>query len=81
MPTIFTREIVNAAIQGFEIQRANLNSKIQLLRQMLDGDPAEPAATPKGNPPRRKISAAVRRRMAMAQKARWAKLKGKVPSA
>jgi len=77
MPTQkLTPEIIHAAIEGFESQKRRIDSQIDELRQLLNGGSAEPAAE-SGTPARkRKISAAGRRRMAAAQKARWAKLRG-----
>jgi hypothetical protein len=77
MPTQkLTPEIITAAIQGFEFQKRQIDTKITELRAMLDGSSATSAATPEAPNKKRKISAAARRRMAMGQKARWAKLKG-----
>ncbi len=71
-----TAEIIRAAIEGFESQKRRIDSQIDELRQLLNGGGAEPAAE-SGTPARkRKISAAGRRRMAAAQKARWAKIRG-----
>jgi hypothetical protein len=77
MPTQkLTAEIIHAAIEGFESQKRRIDSQIHDLRQLLNGDRAE-TGTESGTPARkRKISAAGRRRMAAAQKARWAKIKG-----
>ena len=77
MPTNLTPAIINAAILGFEQQKARIDDQIAELRGLLDGGtkPA-PAATPEATTVKRKISAAARRRMALGQKARWAKLKG-----
>ncbi|HEX3745798.1 MAG TPA: hypothetical protein VHW09_17775 [Bryobacteraceae bacterium] len=79
MPTQkLTAEIIHAAIEGFESQKRRIDSQIDELRQLLNGGGAEPAAE-SGTPARkRKISAAGRRRMAAAQKARWAKVRGEV---
>jgi len=77
MPTKLTPEIITAAILGFEEQKRHIDTQIGELRAVLAGGPTEPAATPE--PPTRKrkrFSAASRRKMAMAQKARWAKIKG-----
>jgi hypothetical protein len=77
MPQKLTNEIITAAIDGFEHQKTRLDDQIRELRAMLDGNPRPTDATPE--PPtgkRRKFSAAARRKMAMAQKARWAKIKG-----
>jgi hypothetical protein len=77
MPTNkFTKEIITAAIEGFEGQKLRLDAQIAELRQMLDGHPTETVATPEAAPRKRKISAAARKRMAIGQKARWAKLRG-----
>jgi hypothetical protein len=79
MPTQkLTAEIIHAAIEGFESQKRRIDSQIYELRQLLNGGGAEPAAE-SGTPARkRKIGAAGRRRMAAAQKARWAKVRGEV---
>ena len=76
MPTKLDNEILAAAIEGFEAQKMRLDARIAEIRTILSGGPAEPAATPDGAPSKRKVSAAGRRRMALAQKARWAKIKG-----
>jgi hypothetical protein len=78
MPTRkFTTEILNAAILGLESQKDKLDVQIAAIRQMLDGNRPEPAATSQAAPRKRsKFSAASRRKMALAQKARWAKLRG-----
>ena len=75
MPPKLTAEIINAAIEGFETQKRRIDSQIDEVRQLLNpvGTGAAPAsATPA---PKRKISAAGRRRMAAAQQARWAKVR------
>lgn len=79
MPTPkLTAEIITAAIQGFEFQKASIDGKLAELRAMLPGGSPEAAATPEApTRKRKKFSAASRRKMALAQKARWAKIKGK----
>ena len=72
-----TEEIINAAIDGFTAQKAHLDQRIAELRVMLNG--GSPQAGPASEPAprrRRKMSAAGRRRIAAAQKARWAKVRG-----
>jgi hypothetical protein len=72
-----TYEIIIAAITGFEAQKARIDVQIADLRAMLDGGSPEPAAAPeapKGK--RRKMSAAARKRIADAQRKRWAESKG-----
>ena|ERR1017187_1509416 len=82
MPTQkLTNEIITAAILGFEQQKTHIDAKIAELRALLPGGPAESATTPEApTRKRKKFSAASRRRMAMAQKARWAKIKGESES-
>jgi hypothetical protein len=77
MPKL-TPEIITAAIDGFEAQKARIDAQIAELRSFLAGDVAEEVATAPEAPAgkRKKFSAASRRKMAMAQKARWAKIKG-----
>jgi hypothetical protein len=77
MPTNkLTKEIITAAIEGFEGQKLRLDAQIAELRQILDGQPTETAAVSVATSRKRKVSAAARKRMAMGQKARWAKLRG-----
>jgi|ERR1035441_8563569 hypothetical protein len=77
MPTKLTNEIINAALLGFEAQKRHIDTQIAELKIILSGGPAESAATPEApTRKRKKFSAASRRKMAMAQKARWAKIKG-----
>lgn len=69
--------VIEAAIVGFQHQKTLLDNQIAELRAMLSGGPSEAATKPEAaNPKRRKRSLAVRRRMALAQKERWAKIKG-----
>jgi hypothetical protein len=77
MPQKLTPEIILAAISGFEAQKSQIDSQIAELRSMLDGgsrtiQSTAPSETAK---PRKKFSAAARKKMALAQKARWTKLK------
>jgi hypothetical protein len=77
MPTQrLTAEIIHAAIEGFESQKRRIDSQIDELRQLLNGGSAEPGAESGTSARKRKISAAGRRRMAAAQKARWARIRG-----
>ncbi|HUO28347.1 MAG TPA: hypothetical protein VMU80_03945 [Bryobacteraceae bacterium] len=75
MPQKLTAEIIHAAIEGFESQKRRIDAQIDELRQLLKGDrAAETPATGLARP-RRKMSASARKRIAAAQKARWAKVK------
>lgn len=70
-------ELVHAAIDGFNSQKLRIDAQIAELRSMLDGGSAQSNGAPEATPrKRRKMSAAARRRIAMAQKARWARAKG-----
>jgi hypothetical protein len=75
LPMKLKEELVYAAIDGFTAQKLRIDSQIAELRSMLNGS-AQSAAAPEPAPKRRKMSAAARRRIAMAQKARWAKVRG-----
>ena len=82
MPTQkLTAEIIHAAIEGFESQKRRIDSQIDELRQLLSTDRTEAAAESGAPAPKRKISAAGRRRMAAAQQARWAKTRGETEPA
>jgi G:T/U-mismatch repair DNA glycosylase len=72
MPTKFDNEMLAAAIEGFEAQKKRIDAQIAEIRQLLTGGSAEPAATPEPGGKRRKVSAAGRKRMAEAQRKRWA---------
>ena len=77
MPTQkLTPEIINAAIEGFESQKRRIDSQIAELRQLLSPDSTNVTPAPDVPVRKRKISAAGRRRMAAAQQARWAKVRG-----
>src|SRR5580704_10336630 len=75
MPTKLDNDILAAAIEGFEDQKKRIDAQIAEIRRLLTGGAAEPAAkTEPGK--RRKVSAAGRKRMAEAQRKRWAAKKG-----
>jgi hypothetical protein len=76
MPAKLTKEIIEAAIDGFEAQKHKIDIQIADLRALLMGDTAKPADMPASSvQPQRKISAAARKRMAAAQRKRWAAVK------
>jgi hypothetical protein len=70
-----TNDDLAAALVGFELERDRLGGRIAEIRQVLNGGRTEATAVPRTAKPRRRRSAAVRRRMALAQRARYAKLK------
>ena len=72
MPTKLDNEILAAAIEGFEAQKKHIDTQIAEIRQKLGGGSAEPAATPEPGRKRRKMRAAGRKRIAEAQRKRWA---------
>jgi len=67
-----TSEIIVAAILGFEAQKTRIDARIAELRAMLGGGPTEPAAQEAPRGKGKKRSAAARKRMAEAQRRRWA---------
>ena len=69
-----TADILNAALEGYKAQKVLLDSRIAEVRRMLDGG-AEAKAPTGIAKPRKKFSAATRRKMAAAQRARYSKLK------
>ena len=76
MPQKLTHDVLTAAIAGFEAQKNHIDSRIAEIRQMLDGGSTGPAVMPSETGRRkRRLSAASRRKMAAAQKARWAEIK------
>src|ERR1035441_10839845 len=81
MPQKLTAEIIHAAIEGFESQKRRIDSQIGELRQLLSPGSTEAAPASGATAPKRKISAAGRRRMAAAQQARWAKARGEAEPA
>jgi hypothetical protein len=74
------REILEAALHGLELQREKLEEQIAQVRSMLGrrvGRPPKPAhAAAEGrrgsSRPRRQLSEEARKRIAAAQKKRWA---------
>jgi len=75
MPKL-NRNVIEAAIVGFEHQKTEIDSQIAELRSMLTGSTPTAAAPEAPATKRKKFSAAARRKMALAQKARWAKIRG-----
>jgi hypothetical protein len=77
MPKKLTDEIVKAAIDGFRAQKSRLEEHIAELHEMLNGGSPQAALASEPVPRKgRRMSAAGRRRIAAAQKARWAKVRG-----
>jgi len=72
MPTKLTLEILSAAVEGLEIQKARINAQIAEIRQMLGGG-SRLSGAPSPSPlrKRRKMSKAGRAAIAAAQRKRW----------
>lgn len=75
------REILEAALHGLELQRDKLEEQISQVRSMLGrrvGRPPKPSGAASsehragGTRPRRQLSEEARKRIAAAQKKRWA---------
>jgi len=71
------QEILRMALVGFEAERERIVEKIGAIRGLLDGRDSKRTAVEEAAPvrKRRKFSAASRKRMATAQKKRWAELR------
>ena len=69
------REIIEAAIAGFEGQKQKIDGQIAELRDMLNGVGSNSAAQPNSDT-RRRFGAATLKRMREAQQRRWAKVRG-----
>jgi hypothetical protein len=82
MATKIDRTILEAALIGIEAQKKQLDERAAQIRQMLDGNQTEATTASSETAPRkrRKLSAAARKRIAEAQKARWAKVRGRSPA-
>lgn len=68
-------ELLEAALIGFQHKRDQVEQKIAELRSQIGGHPAGPvpAAAPGASAPKKRtMSASARRRIALAQKKRWA---------
>jgi hypothetical protein len=82
MPAKLTKEIIEAAIAGFEAQKHRIDSQIAELRGLLDGNRPETDATSEpARRRRRKMSREARARIAAAQRLRWSKARGEAKTA
>ena len=71
----FTREMVEAAVAGFEAKKHAIDRQIAELREMLGGAPAVPVLEAQTGKTKRKLSAAAIQRIREGQKRRWAAAK------
>jgi hypothetical protein len=71
--------ILQAALEGLEHRLAETNEKIAAVKKLLRTGVSEapPAEQTQERRPRRKMSAAARKRIAEAQKKRWAEFRAK----
>jgi len=67
--------VLQAALQGLEQQRTEVEKSIATVRAMLGARKPKLAEVPASPKPKRTRSAATRKRMAAAQRKRWAALK------
>jgi hypothetical protein len=65
-------DMLAMALVGYEIEKKKIDEKIKELRAKLGGGKAAPAAKAAPATKRRKLSAAARKRISLAQKKRWA---------
>ena len=78
------RELLEAAIIGYQTKIADLQQRIIEIRMRLDGhsSAANSATHPKPvKRPRRTITAAAKRKLSLIAKQRWAKLRRRHPKA
>ena len=78
------RELLEAAIIGYQARIAELQQRITDIRIRLDGhsSAANSATHPKPvKPPKRTMSAAAKRKLSLAAKRRWAQLRRQHPKA
>jgi hypothetical protein len=80
MPSL-TKEIIEAAIGGFEAQKQRLDVQIAELRAILNGGPTSPTQESTAGKTKRKVSPEALKRMREGQQRRWAKVKGELPQA
>jgi hypothetical protein len=72
--TKMSNQIIEAAIEGMEAKKRQINAQILELRGMLNGAPVASAVTAAGGG--RRFSAATLQRMREAQQRRWARVRG-----
>jgi hypothetical protein len=80
MPTL-SKQIIEAAIEGFEGQKLHIDAQIAELRAMLNGGPVASVTEPKAGTAKRKMSPAALRHMREGQQRRWAKAKAEPAAA
>jgi hypothetical protein len=76
-PRAIDPALLQAALEGLEHQKQEVDKKIAAVRSLLVAPRRGRRAAPPAPKPRRKLSAAARKRISEAQKQRWALLKAK----
>lgn len=81
-PRTLNRSVLQAALEGFEAQRARLDQEIRAVRKLMGvrapAAAAAPAETVKpARRKRRRLSAEARKRIGEAQRRRWAAFRKK----
>ncbi len=77
--------LLNAALEGLELQKARIDEQIREVKSMLGQGAVRRGRRPAGSTPekparkKRVLSSAARKRIAAAQKARWAKFRKATP--
>lgn len=85
-PPALSHDILQAALHGLELQKTKLDTQIAQVQSMLGVTAKQPGRPPKQeqvaegavplpSPVRRRFSAATRKKMAEAQRRRWAGIK------
>jgi hypothetical protein len=67
--------ILEAALIGYQHQRDAIDARIAEIRRQIDGEPPQASASEADAPTKRVVGAAGRKRMAAAQRKRWAEFK------
>lgn len=83
MPPQLDRSILEIALAGLEAQKEKILAQIRQVKEVLGGSPAQTTATGTSDLPtgrRKKFSAATRKKMAEAQRLRYAKSRGEIQS-
>ncbi len=74
--------LMAAALEGLELQKKRIEEQIAQVRAVLGGGrPKAPSRAAAGPARKRELSAAARKRIAMAQKKRWAEYRKKAAAA
>lgn len=79
---ITDKSLLTAALEGLEAQKRRIGEQIERVQKMLGLHKAKPPAAGESAPaqpaPRRRLSAVARKRIAVAQKRRWAEYRKKL---